>query len=128
MTLSSSTRISYTFFLRFSKEVMLPRFCPWQAHLFAIEEKNGNAGTVKYALYQDSRGAWRIQAVPVAEGSFTNRLPLPEAWRGVRDEALSELSGIDGCIFVHAAGFIGGNKTKEGVVQMAASALKLAAQ
>ena len=29
-------------------------------------------------------------------------------WRGVRDEALSQLSGIDGCIFVHMSGFIGG--------------------
>lgn len=29
-------------------------------------------------------------------------------WRGVRDEALSQVSGIDGCIFVHMSGFIGG--------------------
>ncbi len=31
-------------------------------------------------------------------------------WRGVRDEALDKLTGIDGCIFVHAAGFIGGGQ------------------
>lgn len=29
-------------------------------------------------------------------------------WRGFRDQALSDLSGIPGCIFVHQAGFIGG--------------------
>ena len=39
-------------------------------------------------------------------------------WRGIRDQALSDLSGIPGCIFVHASGFIGGNATKEGALAM----------
>ena len=43
---------------------------------------------------------------------------------GVRDEALSTLSGIPGCVFVHAAGFIGGNATFEGVLEMADRTLK----
>ena len=43
----------------------------------------------------------------------------------MRDDALSELSGIDGCIFVHAAGFIGGNKTYDGALAMASKALEL---
>jgi uncharacterized UPF0160 family protein len=109
-----------------SGEVMLlDTFCPWQAHLFAIEEQLKIEGLIKYCLFQDSHGAWRIQAVSAKAGSFANRLPLPEKWRGVRDAALSELSGIDGCIFVHAGGFIGGNATKEGVLQMASQALEL---
>lgn len=29
-------------------------------------------------------------------------------WRGVRDEELSKITGVPGCIFVHAAGFTGG--------------------
>ena len=78
---------------------------------------------VKYALYADSGGNWRIQCVSEAEGSFVNRLSLPEPWCGVRDDALSELSGIPGCIFVHANGFIGGNKTKEGALAMAKASL-----
>ena len=49
----------------------------------------------------------------------TCRLSLPEEWRGLRDEELSVKSGIPNCIFVHATGFIGGNKTKEGALQMA---------
>ena len=36
-----------------------------------------------------------MQAVPVSKESFESRLPLPEAWRGVRDDELSKLSGID---------------------------------
>lgn len=68
-----------------------------------------------------------LQAVSVSPVSFESRKPLPEAWRGVRDDELSKLSGIEGCVFVHAAGFIGGNKTEEGVMKMAFAALGEAA-
>ena len=43
----------------------------------------------------------------------------------MRDEELSELTGIPDCVFVHASGFIGGNKTYEGVLEMARKALCL---
>jgi uncharacterized UPF0160 family protein len=32
---------------------------------------------------------------------------------------------VSGCIFVHASGFIGGNKTYEGALAMASKALEL---
>lgn len=51
------------------------------------------------------------------------RLPLPEPWRGLRDEALDQVSGIPGCIFVHASGFIGGHHTREGALNMARATL-----
>ena len=54
-------------------------------------------------------------------------LSLLEEWRGVRDDALSKLSGIPDCIFVHASGFIGGNKTKEGALEMARRTIQAAA-
>lgn len=44
----------------------------------------------------------------------------------MRDDQLSEVAGIEGCVFCHATGFIGGNKTKEGVLQMALKSLKAA--
>jgi len=58
---------------------------------------------------------------------FSHRcsLPLPEPWRGVRDEALSQLTGIPGCVFVHSSGFIGGNRTREGALEMARRTLAL---
>ena len=34
-----------------------------------------------------------------------------------------QVSGIPGCVFVHQAGFIGGNLTYEGVVEMARQSL-----
>lgn len=71
-----------------------------------------------YALYQDTGGSWRIQAVPVTPESFHSRKKLPSSWQGLRDQALSELVG-EGAIFVHASGFIGGHKTKDGALSMA---------
>ena len=96
-----------------------------------------------YVIYPDETGKnWRVQAVPVSPESFESRKALPEAWRGVRDDELSKLSGIEGCVFVHASGFIGGtsnlffscqsslfiiyltgNATKEGAMKMAKTAL-----
>ena len=58
--------------------------------------------------------------VLTVEGTaFTNRLGLLEPWRGLRDAELVARSGIDGCKFVHATGFIGGNATYAGALAMA---------
>lgn len=98
---------------------------PWKQHLFDIEAENAAlAGVVKYVLYPRDNGDWSVQCVPVAPDSFQNRLSLPEKFQGLRDEELSTAWGIPGCIFVHNSGFIGGNKTYEGVLQMASKALE----
>ena len=55
--------------------------------------------------------------------AFENRLSLPEEWRGVRDQDLEGVTKIPGSRFVHAAGFIGGADTYEGVLEMAKVAL-----
>lgn len=98
---------------------------PWKDHLYALE---GDAPQVLYVLYPESGapGAkWRVQAVPVSKDSFESRRALPEAWRGFRDAELDGICGVEGCVFVHAAGFIGGNKTFEGAREMAAKALEM---
>uniref|UniRef100_K3YTJ6 MYG1 protein n=1 Tax=Setaria italica TaxID=4555 RepID=K3YTJ6_SETIT len=68
--------------------------------------------------------SWRVQAVAVAPDRFESRKALPEKWRGMRDDELSAETGIPGCVFVHMSGFIGGNKTYEGALEMARAALK----
>ncbi|XP_029358369.1 MYG1 exonuclease isoform X2 [Echeneis naucrates] len=102
--------------------------CPWKEHLFALEKELKIETPIKFVLYPDQNGQWRVQCVPAGLNTFENRLSLPEEWRGIRDEALSELSGIQGSIFVHAGGFIGGNKTQEGALEMARRTLQAAAQ
>ncbi|CAJ1337796.1 unnamed protein product [Effrenium voratum] len=110
-----------------SGEIMLlTQFCPWQDHLFDLEEEEEANRTplVKYVIFQDSRGSWRVQAAPKVRGSFELRLKLPEDWCGLRDQELSDKAGIPGCVFVHANGFIGGNSAKEGALAMATKALE----
>ncbi|KAJ3761889.1 GAMM1 protein [Lentinula raphanica] len=110
------------------KIILLESFLPWKEHLFDLESEDtsSKSSAATYIVYPDEFGGnWRVQAVPVSPESFESRKALPEKWRGLRDEVLSETSGIPGCIFVHASGFIGGNKTKEGALQMAKIALEL---
>ncbi|CEQ40064.1 SPOSA6832_01635 [Sporobolomyces salmonicolor] len=113
------------------KVLVFDEFAPWKEHLHILEQDLAIPADELplYALYpEDSKkpeSKWRIQAVPVTSESFESRKALPEAWRGVRDDQLSQLTGIDGCVFVHAAGFIGGNATKDGAMTMAIKALEI---
>ena len=102
--------------------------CPWKDHLYTFESENPGEEPVIYVLYPESRtegSKWRIQAVGVSKDSFESRKALPAAWRGLRDRELDRESGIEGCVFVHAGGFIGGNKTKEGAMEMARRGLEV---
>ncbi|XP_074990143.1 MYG1 exonuclease [Calonectris borealis] len=93
--------------------------CPWKEHVFSLEQELALPDPLQLVLFPDRGGQWRVQSVPAGPRTFQSRLPLPEPWRGVRDEALSQLAGIPGCVFVHASGFIGGNRTREGALEMA---------
>ena len=107
--------------------MVFPRGCPWKDHLYTIESEKPDEEKVLYVLYPESEheGAkWRIQAVSISIDSFESRKALPEAWRGVRDDQLNEVSGIPGSIFAHASGFIGGNKTKDGALEMARKSIE----
>ncbi|XP_003737825.1 UPF0160 protein MYG1, mitochondrial [Galendromus occidentalis] len=95
--------------------------CPWKDHLFDIEEELGIQGELIYVIHTDTK-SYRVQCVPLKLGAFDNRHSLP--WRGLRDDELCRESGIPGCIFVHASGFIGGNQTRDGALEMARAALK----
>lgn len=117
---------------------------PWKEHLYNFEKGASGgkeidpAAQVYYVLYPESAAEdakWRVQCVSESEGSFVSRKPLPEAWRGVRDQDLdgliaseAEKTGKDkipeGAVFVHASGFIGGHKTREGAMAMAVRGLE----
>lgn len=107
--------------------ILLEDYLPWKEHLFELEAdpKSSTAfGVATLVIYPDEfGGTWRVQAVPVSPESFESRKALPQDWRGLRDEELSSKTGVPDCIFVHASGFIGGNKTKEGALQLAKMSL-----
>ncbi|CAH0596476.1 unnamed protein product [Chrysodeixis includens] len=97
---------------------------PWKEHLFDLEEEMEIGHEVKYVLFNDKPNSWRVQAVPVNPTSFVIRKPLHKNWWGVRDEVLSEVANIEGCVFCHSTGFIGGNTTREGAYKMAVASLE----
>lgn len=107
---------------------------PFASHLYDAEREEAAAkgsreedGQVWYVLFPETAekdSKWRLRAVTVEGAEFTNRKDLPDAWKGLRDEELSKVAGIEGCVFVHATGFIGGNKTMEGALQMAKKAVE----
>jgi uncharacterized UPF0160 family protein len=107
--------------------LLLDRWCPWKTHLYDIEMEHSAVGSICFVLYKDVSGMWRVQAVSKPD-SFENRLALPVEWRGLQDAELEKVTGIAGCTFVHASGFIGGNKTYEGVLAMATKALSQQAE
>ena len=114
---------------------------PWKNHLYQLERKMNlienntslnvskntslaitGTGPIRFVLYQDTAGMWRVQAVTVEGTNFQNRLSLPKEWRGLRDDALTKASGINiqfKVRFVHGAGFIGGADTYQGALEMA---------
>ena len=84
------------------------------------------SGEILYVIFTDQNGTWRVLAVGVKDEGFKSRLALKEDWRALRDQDLVEKSGIEGGVFVHASGFIGGNKTKDGALEMAVQTMKAA--
>ena len=96
---------------------------PWKGYVYELEKEHSVDPLIKFVLYTDQAGMWRVQAVTVEGKAFENRLSLPEEWRGVRDEELESVTNIPGSRFVHAAGFIGGNSSYEGALEMARVAL-----
>ena len=100
--------------------LVLEKSVPWKSAVLELDIKEH----VLFVVYQDVTGSWCTQTVPKEENSFAARKNLPKAWGGKRDEELSQLTGIEGCIFCHPALFICGNQTKEGALSMAQKAVQ----
>ena len=127
----TEVRETYTVRSRHDQEgriMLFERGVPWKDHLYTLEAEYPEQQQVLYVLYPEGQhegSKWRIQAVPTTKDSFESRKPLPEAWRGFRDQDLNEITGIEGGVFVHASGFIGGNNSRNGAMTMAKKALEL---
>ncbi len=97
----------------------LERKLPWEAAVFA------EALPVLYAVYPVPNGNWMVDATPTEPGAFAQRLPLPEAWAGLRDAELAGISGIADAVFVHARRFVGAARSRAGAMAMARRAIAL---
>jgi len=65
-----------------------------------------------------------IHTVPVSSDSFKARADLPQAWAGLRDAELAQVTGVPDAGFCHNGRFIASAKSYEGIRAMASLALK----
>ena len=65
---------------------------------------------IKFVIFKEERGLWRINTVPPKFNSFDQRVSLLKEWRGLRGEELKQVEGHDmtDMEFVHNSGFCGG--------------------
>ncbi|ACI51186.1 metal-dependent protein hydrolase [Gluconacetobacter diazotrophicus PA1 5] len=82
---------------------------------------------VVYVVSPTGTGQWNVKAVPPVRGDFGQRVPLPEAWRGLEREALAGISGVPDAVFAHPARFICGAGSRDGAIRMARLALEIGA-
>jgi uncharacterized UPF0160 family protein len=97
--------------------VELGRSMPWQQAVVT------RAPEALYVIYCKRPDDWRMQAVPVRLGDFTNRKDLPAAWAGLQAEELARLTGVEDALFCHTARFLVVARSREGIRELARQAL-----
>ena len=98
--------------------IVLEKYIPWKKTILKQSDE------ALYVLYPSQTGQWRIQTVPVEQGSFDNRKPLPQKWAGLSGAELIEATGIDDAMFCHNGLFIAGAESFESTMKMAQLALE----
>lgn len=101
--------------------LVLDRKLPWER---AVHEP-GFEGTLFVIYPNEGNTAWYCRTVPPEPGSFAQKLGLPQAWRGLQDEAFRRACGVADGLFCHPAGFICGAVSRESTIRLAAEAIRL---
>lgn len=77
-----------------------------------------------FTVFPGATGNWTLQTVRPENSQFGSRKVLPESWRGLNGEALSAVTGVEGSVFCHKAGFIAAAETREGALALLELALE----
>jgi uncharacterized UPF0160 family protein len=85
-----------------SRIIELDRHYKWKRAYF---ERGGANHPTDYVLFPDG-DTWRLIAIPPDAESFAQKRPLPAAWAGLTDAALSDVVGVIGARFCHKNRFI----------------------
>ncbi len=51
------------------------------------------------------------------------RVPFPKRWRGMDEQELKKITGIEDARFCHSSGFLSTAETLEGAIKMAKAAI-----
>lgn len=92
------------------KVLIFEEALPWQENFFDLGGENHPAQFV----VMPSGDHWKLRGIPPKrEDKMGVRIPLPQKWAGLRDDALVQATGIPGAIFCHKERFISIWETKE---------------
>ena len=96
------------------RTLFFDRYVRWKPAYFA---QGGAEHDTAFVLFPASDGSsWRVVAIPPEEGSFAQKVSLPEAWAGLSDGELEAATGIPGSIFCHKNRFIAVFATRDGAL------------
>lgn len=97
--------------------LVLERGMPWKAAVFKHDLP------VIFCVSPVPNGNWIVEAMPTSPGAFAQRLSLPEAWAGLENEALAQVTGVADAVFVHLRRFMGAARSRDGALALATKAL-----
>jgi uncharacterized UPF0160 family protein len=104
--------------------MVLDRKLPWEKAVF-----ERGLDRVLFAVYPNDEGtSWYCRTVPPEPGSFDQRLPLPAAWGGLRDEEFSAAAGVPDGVFCHPSLFICAARSRDSVLALARKAIAAASE
>lgn len=89
-----------------------------------VKSTNPKADGLLYGVFRNLQGQWNVQALPPKDDPCAQRKSLPEAWRGLDDVSLQEITGVKDVVFCHAGGFICGARSQEGALKLARLAIE----
>jgi uncharacterized UPF0160 family protein len=99
--------------------IVLDRKLPWEKAVF----ENGLTDLLFVIYPNEDSTSWYCRTIPPEPSSFGQRLPLPESWRGLQEEAFSKAAGIPDGVFCHPSGFICGARSQASAIHLAEQAI-----
>ncbi len=96
-----------------TRVIELPDYMPWKATYF---ENGGIDHPTDFVLFP-AEGRWRIVAIPPEPGSFATKVPLPESWAGLENDALDAAVGVRGARFCHKNRFLAVFDTRDAALE-----------
>jgi uncharacterized UPF0160 family protein len=87
---------------------------PWMDSFFDL---GGEHHSAKFVIMPAGKH-WKLRGIPPSSlERMKVRFPLPEAWAGLLENELKEITGIQGAIFCHKGRFISVWETKEDAIK-----------
>jgi len=80
---------------------------------------------LEYLVFPEhTNDTWQVYAIRTPEDPFTSKRPFPEAWAGLRDDELAQLTGVGDALFCHTKRFLAVAKSRDGALELLAQTLK----